>query len=73
MDQVHFFGHLSTASSSPDQSPTGWKQPNIPTPAQRERAPSLNPQEKVKIVRFMKLCLHSVWSFVKQYCGKLRC
>uniref|UniRef100_A0A8C2CHI2 RAF proto-oncogene serine/threonine-protein kinase n=1 Tax=Cyprinus carpio TaxID=7962 RepID=A0A8C2CHI2_CYPCA len=37
------------ASSSPDQSPTGWKQPNIPTPAQRERAPSLNPQEKVKI------------------------
>uniref|UniRef100_A0A9J7XE49 RAF proto-oncogene serine/threonine-protein kinase n=2 Tax=Cyprinus carpio TaxID=7962 RepID=A0A9J7XE49_CYPCA len=47
--RVHFFVHLSTASSSPDQSPTGWKQPNIPTPAQRERAPSLNPQEKVKI------------------------
>uniref|UniRef100_A0A8C2H2J8 RAF proto-oncogene serine/threonine-protein kinase n=1 Tax=Cyprinus carpio TaxID=7962 RepID=A0A8C2H2J8_CYPCA len=39
----------STKSCSPDQSPTGWKQPNIPTPAQRERAPSLNPQEKVKI------------------------
>uniref|UniRef100_A0A8C2CHP7 RAF proto-oncogene serine/threonine-protein kinase n=1 Tax=Cyprinus carpio TaxID=7962 RepID=A0A8C2CHP7_CYPCA len=39
----------SCLNSSPDQSPTGWKQPNIPTPAQRERAPSLNPQEKVKI------------------------
>ncbi|XP_059397146.1 raf-1 proto-oncogene, serine/threonine kinase a isoform X1 [Carassius carassius] len=40
--------HNST-SSSPDQSPTGWSQPNIPTPAQRERPPSLTPQEKVKI------------------------
>lgn len=39
----------SSASSSPNQSPTGWNQPYIPTPAQRERAPSLNPQEKVKI------------------------
>lgn len=39
----------SSASSSPNQSPTGWNQPNIPTVAQRERAPSLNPQEKVKI------------------------
>ncbi|XP_026097210.1 raf-1 proto-oncogene, serine/threonine kinase a isoform X1 [Carassius auratus] len=39
----------NSASSSPDQSPTGWSQPNIPTPAQRERPPSLNPQEKVKI------------------------
>ncbi|XP_043081069.1 raf-1 proto-oncogene, serine/threonine kinase a isoform X2 [Puntigrus tetrazona] len=39
----------SSASSSPNQSPTGWNQSNIPTLAQRERAPSLNPQEKVKI------------------------
>ncbi|XP_051735553.1 raf-1 proto-oncogene, serine/threonine kinase a isoform X1 [Ctenopharyngodon idella] len=39
----------SSAGSSPNQSPTGWSQPNVPTPAQRERAPSLNPQEKVTI------------------------
>ncbi|XP_073679002.1 raf-1 proto-oncogene, serine/threonine kinase a isoform X4 [Garra rufa] len=39
----------SSVGSSPNQSPTGWNQPNIPTPAQRERAPSLNPQDKVKI------------------------
>lgn len=39
----------SSAGSSPNQSPTGWSHPNVPTPAQRERAPSLNPQDKVTI------------------------
>ncbi|KAK2885972.1 hypothetical protein QQF64_020493 [Cirrhinus molitorella] len=39
----------SSAGSSPNQSPTGRNQPNISTPAQRERAPSLNPQDRVKI------------------------
>lgn len=41
---------LFPASSSPNQSPTGWRQTNIPAPAQRERAPSVNMQDKVKIV-----------------------
>uniref|UniRef100_A0A673CMH6 RAF proto-oncogene serine/threonine-protein kinase n=1 Tax=Sphaeramia orbicularis TaxID=375764 RepID=A0A673CMH6_9TELE len=39
---VHF-------SHSPSQSPTGWSQSKTPAPAQRERAPSLNTQEKNKI------------------------
>uniref|UniRef100_A0A8C9X770 RAF proto-oncogene serine/threonine-protein kinase n=1 Tax=Sander lucioperca TaxID=283035 RepID=A0A8C9X770_SANLU len=36
---------------SPSQSPTGWSQPQskAPAPAQRERAPSFNTQEKNKI------------------------
>ncbi|KAJ0036936.1 hypothetical protein NQD34_005613 [Periophthalmus magnuspinnatus] len=37
------------AGSSPNQSPTGWAQAKTPAPAQRERAPSLNTQEKNKI------------------------
>ncbi|XP_051517044.1 RAF proto-oncogene serine/threonine-protein kinase-like isoform X2 [Myxocyprinus asiaticus] len=41
-------GHCS-AGSSPNQSPTGWNQNNIPAPAQRECALSLNTQDKVKI------------------------
>ncbi|RXN24117.1 RAF proto-oncogene serine threonine- kinase-like isoform X2 [Labeo rohita] len=39
----------SSAGSSPSQSPTGWNQPTIPTLSHRERAPSLNPQDKVKM------------------------
>uniref|UniRef100_A0A671RTX0 RAF proto-oncogene serine/threonine-protein kinase n=1 Tax=Sinocyclocheilus anshuiensis TaxID=1608454 RepID=A0A671RTX0_9TELE len=35
----------NSASSSPDQSPTGW---NLHNMAQRERAPSLNPQVKIR-------------------------
>ncbi|XP_024149410.1 raf-1 proto-oncogene, serine/threonine kinase a isoform X2 [Oryzias melastigma] len=40
-----------SAGSSPNQSPTGWShsQSKTPTPAQRERAPSFNTQEKNKI------------------------
>lgn len=38
-----------SAGSSPSQSPTGWSQSKTPAPAQRERAPSLNTQEKNKI------------------------
>ncbi|XP_059189885.1 raf-1 proto-oncogene, serine/threonine kinase a isoform X2 [Centropristis striata] len=40
-----------SAGSSPSQSPTGWSQPpsKAPAPAQRERAPSFNTQEKNKI------------------------
>ncbi|XP_028439890.1 raf-1 proto-oncogene, serine/threonine kinase a isoform X2 [Perca flavescens] len=40
-----------SAGSSPSQSPTGWSQPQskAPAPAQRERAPSFNTQEKNKI------------------------
>uniref|UniRef100_A0A3B4F7E6 RAF proto-oncogene serine/threonine-protein kinase n=1 Tax=Pundamilia nyererei TaxID=303518 RepID=A0A3B4F7E6_9CICH len=39
------------AGSSPNQSPTGWtqSQSKTPAPAQRERAPSLNTQDKIKI------------------------
>uniref|UniRef100_A0A665VS72 RAF proto-oncogene serine/threonine-protein kinase n=1 Tax=Echeneis naucrates TaxID=173247 RepID=A0A665VS72_ECHNA len=39
------------AGSSPSQSPTGWShsQSKAPAPAQRERAPSFNTQEKNKI------------------------
>ncbi|XP_067303119.1 raf-1 proto-oncogene, serine/threonine kinase a isoform X2 [Pseudorasbora parva] len=37
----------SSAGSSPNQSPTGWLQPSVPSPAQRERA--LTPQEKLTI------------------------
>ncbi|XP_033824970.1 raf-1 proto-oncogene, serine/threonine kinase a isoform X2 [Periophthalmus magnuspinnatus] len=39
----------NSAGSSPNQSPTGWAQAKTPAPAQRERAPSLNTQEKNKI------------------------
>lgn len=39
----------NSAGSSPSQSPTGWAQSKPPAPAQRERAPSLNTQEKNKI------------------------
>lgn len=39
----------NSAGSSPNQSPTGWGQSKTPVPAQRERAPSLNTQEKNKI------------------------
>ncbi|XP_055021440.1 raf-1 proto-oncogene, serine/threonine kinase a isoform X2 [Boleophthalmus pectinirostris] len=39
----------NSAGSSPNQSPTGWAQSKTPAPAQRERAPSLNTQEKNKI------------------------
>uniref|UniRef100_A0A3Q3KEJ0 RAF proto-oncogene serine/threonine-protein kinase n=1 Tax=Monopterus albus TaxID=43700 RepID=A0A3Q3KEJ0_MONAL len=44
-------GPLGTpvAGSSPNQSPTGWSQSKAPAPAQRERAPSFNTQEKNKI------------------------
>lgn len=38
-----------SAGSSPNQSPTGWTQSKTPAPAQRERAPSFNTQEKNKI------------------------
>ncbi|XP_051804912.1 raf-1 proto-oncogene, serine/threonine kinase a isoform X3 [Acanthochromis polyacanthus] len=38
-----------SAGSSPNQSPTGWSQSKVPAPAQRERAPSFNTQEKNKI------------------------
>ncbi|KAF7668085.1 hypothetical protein LDENG_00033830 [Lucifuga dentata] len=40
-----------SAGSSPNQSPTGWcqSQSKAPAPAQRERAPSFNTQEKNKI------------------------
>lgn len=40
-----------SAGSSPNQSPTGWSQSQSkgPAPAQRERAPSFNTQEKNKI------------------------
>ncbi|XP_005939049.1 raf-1 proto-oncogene, serine/threonine kinase a isoform X1 [Haplochromis burtoni] len=38
-----------SAGSSPNQSPTGWTQSKTPAPAQRERAPSLNTQDKIKI------------------------
>ncbi|XP_040907627.1 raf-1 proto-oncogene, serine/threonine kinase a isoform X2 [Toxotes jaculatrix] len=40
-----------SAGSSPSQSPTGWSQSQCkaPAPAQRERAPSFNTQEKNKI------------------------
>uniref|UniRef100_A0A3Q1AQU2 RAF proto-oncogene serine/threonine-protein kinase n=1 Tax=Amphiprion ocellaris TaxID=80972 RepID=A0A3Q1AQU2_AMPOC len=40
-----------SAGSSPNQSPTGWSQSQskVPAPAQRERAPSFNTQEKNKI------------------------
>uniref|UniRef100_A0A673CRA8 RAF proto-oncogene serine/threonine-protein kinase n=1 Tax=Sphaeramia orbicularis TaxID=375764 RepID=A0A673CRA8_9TELE len=44
---THQMGPL--AGSSPSQSPTGWSQSKTPAPAQRERAPSLNTQEKNKI------------------------
>uniref|UniRef100_A0A8C9XAE6 RAF proto-oncogene serine/threonine-protein kinase n=1 Tax=Sander lucioperca TaxID=283035 RepID=A0A8C9XAE6_SANLU len=39
------------SGNSPSQSPTGWSQPQskAPAPAQRERAPSFNTQEKNKI------------------------
>lgn len=52
------------AGSSPNQSPTGWSQSQSkgPAPAQRERAPSFNTQEKNKIVSSM-LCLISVLSY----------
>ncbi|XP_066553907.1 RAF proto-oncogene serine/threonine-protein kinase isoform X2 [Amia ocellicauda] len=39
----------SHESGSPSQSPTGWAQTKTPAPAQRERAPSSNTQEKNKI------------------------
>uniref|UniRef100_A0A8C6USI2 RAF proto-oncogene serine/threonine-protein kinase n=1 Tax=Neogobius melanostomus TaxID=47308 RepID=A0A8C6USI2_9GOBI len=39
----------NSAGSSPNQSPTGWGQSKPPAPAQRERATSLNTQEKNKI------------------------
>uniref|UniRef100_A0AAQ5Z6M4 RAF proto-oncogene serine/threonine-protein kinase n=1 Tax=Amphiprion ocellaris TaxID=80972 RepID=A0AAQ5Z6M4_AMPOC len=41
----------SPSGSSPNQSPTGWSQSQskVPAPAQRERAPSFNTQEKNKI------------------------
>ncbi|XP_072305029.1 raf-1 proto-oncogene, serine/threonine kinase a isoform X2 [Eucyclogobius newberryi] len=39
----------NSAGSSPNQSPTGWAQSKTPAPAQRERATSLNTQEKNKI------------------------
>ncbi|XP_068585716.1 raf-1 proto-oncogene, serine/threonine kinase a isoform X1 [Cebidichthys violaceus] len=38
-----------SGGSSPSQSPTGWSQSKAPAPAQRERAPSFNTQEKNKI------------------------
>uniref|UniRef100_A0A3Q0R2R3 RAF proto-oncogene serine/threonine-protein kinase n=1 Tax=Amphilophus citrinellus TaxID=61819 RepID=A0A3Q0R2R3_AMPCI len=51
---THHMGPLGTpvAGSSPNQSPTGWtqSQSKTPAPAQRERAPSFNTQEKNKIV-----------------------
>ncbi|XP_042662956.1 RAF proto-oncogene serine/threonine-protein kinase isoform X3 [Tyto alba] len=41
----------SALSGSPNNmSPTGWSQPKTPVPAQRERAPGSNTQEKNKIV-----------------------
>uniref|UniRef100_A0A3P8X2Y9 RAF proto-oncogene serine/threonine-protein kinase n=1 Tax=Cynoglossus semilaevis TaxID=244447 RepID=A0A3P8X2Y9_CYNSE len=40
---------VSEPGSSPSQSPTGWSQTKVPAPAQRERAPSYNTQEKNKI------------------------
>uniref|UniRef100_A0A3Q1EW49 RAF proto-oncogene serine/threonine-protein kinase n=1 Tax=Acanthochromis polyacanthus TaxID=80966 RepID=A0A3Q1EW49_9TELE len=50
---THHMGPLGTpvgsAGSSPNQSPTGWSQSKVPAPAQRERAPSFNTQEKNKI------------------------
>ncbi|XP_054022517.1 RAF proto-oncogene serine/threonine-protein kinase isoform X4 [Melanerpes formicivorus] len=40
----------SALSGSPNNmSPTGWSQPKTPVPAQRERAPGSNTQEKTKI------------------------
>lgn len=60
---VYFLGHKlfffyfnisaspSALSGSPNNmSPTGWSQPKTPVPAQRERAPGSNTQEKNKIV-----------------------
>ncbi|KAJ0041692.1 hypothetical protein NL108_009460, partial [Boleophthalmus pectinirostris] len=47
-DKVRKTACLGTGSS-PNQSPTGWAQSKTPAPAQRERAPSLNTQEKNKI------------------------
>ncbi|NWW34717.1 RAF1 kinase, partial [Panurus biarmicus] len=42
----------SALSGSPNNmSPTGWSQPKTPVPAQRERAPGSNTQEKNKIVK----------------------
>ncbi|XP_072223326.1 raf-1 proto-oncogene, serine/threonine kinase a isoform X2 [Leuresthes tenuis] len=38
-----------SGGSSPNQSPTGWCQSKAPAPAQRERVPSFNTQEKNKI------------------------
>ncbi|KAM4562468.1 raf-1 proto-oncogene, serine/threonine kinase a isoform 2-T2 [Odontesthes bonariensis] len=38
-----------SGGSSPNQSPTGWSQSKAPAPAQRERVPSFNTQEKNKI------------------------
>uniref|UniRef100_A0A3P9DKI8 RAF proto-oncogene serine/threonine-protein kinase n=1 Tax=Maylandia zebra TaxID=106582 RepID=A0A3P9DKI8_9CICH len=53
---THQMGPLGApvAGSSPNQSPTGWtqSQSKTPAPAQRERAPSLNTQDKIKIVSF---------------------
>uniref|UniRef100_A0A3Q4HYG0 RAF proto-oncogene serine/threonine-protein kinase n=1 Tax=Neolamprologus brichardi TaxID=32507 RepID=A0A3Q4HYG0_NEOBR len=50
---THHMGPLGApvAGSSPNQSPTGWtqSQSKTPAPAQRERAPSLNTQDKIKI------------------------
>uniref|UniRef100_A0A665VRA7 RAF proto-oncogene serine/threonine-protein kinase n=1 Tax=Echeneis naucrates TaxID=173247 RepID=A0A665VRA7_ECHNA len=52
---THHLGLLGTpggsTGSSPSQSPTGWShsQSKAPAPAQRERAPSFNTQEKNKI------------------------
>uniref|UniRef100_A0A8C9X432 RAF proto-oncogene serine/threonine-protein kinase n=1 Tax=Sander lucioperca TaxID=283035 RepID=A0A8C9X432_SANLU len=47
----HDSGKCLLSGSSPSQSPTGWSQPQskAPAPAQRERAPSFNTQEKNKI------------------------
>uniref|UniRef100_A0AAQ5X4B3 RAF proto-oncogene serine/threonine-protein kinase n=1 Tax=Amphiprion ocellaris TaxID=80972 RepID=A0AAQ5X4B3_AMPOC len=47
----HDSGKYLLSGSSPNQSPTGWSQSQskVPAPAQRERAPSFNTQEKNKI------------------------
>lgn len=49
---ILFLRCIHEAGSSPSQSPTGWthSQSKTPAPAQRERAPSFNTQEKNKIV-----------------------
>lgn len=51
----HIEASPSALSGSPNNmSPTGWSQPKTPVPAQRERAPGTNTQEKNKIVSIFK-------------------